>query len=79
MASITARTLTISRWITLSIILSTILVASSQQQPLKKDQVRVCVRWQWAGPPVEGRVTCIEWAVKDCSNRLYPEICKLSG
>jgi hypothetical protein len=44
-----------------------------------KEKVLVCIRWQWVGPPVEGRVTCIEWIYKDCSNRLYPEICKLGG
>jgi len=45
----------------------------------KKDQAWACVRWQWTSSPVDGRVTCVEWAVKDCSNRLYPEICKRGG
>jgi hypothetical protein len=46
---------------------------------LKKDQAWVCVRWQWTNSPVDGRVTCVEWAVKDCANRLYPDICKRGG
>lgn len=46
--------------------------------PIKKE-ILVCIRWQWSGPPFEGKVTCIEWVKKDCSNRLYPEICKLGG
>jgi len=45
----------------------------------KKDEVWACVRWQWTSSPVDGRVTCVEWAKKDCANRLYPEICKRGG
>jgi hypothetical protein len=57
------------------ILLSTMVVASEE----KKDEVLVCVRWQWRGAPFEGKVSCIEWAKKDCSNRMYPELCKLGG
>ena len=60
--------------------LSIMTVASEENlNQLKKDQARVCVRWQWTITPTDGRVTCIEWVVKDCSNRLYPEICKRGG
>ena len=55
------------------ILLSTIVVASDKKQ----DEVLVCTRWKWKGEPFENKVTCIEWTKKDCSNRLYPELCKL--
>lgn len=60
--------------------LSVMAVASQGNlDKLNKDQAWVCVRWQWAGAPADGRVTCLEWVKKDCSNRLYPEICKRGG
>ena len=60
--------------------LSIMVVASEENaHKLKKDEVWVCVRWLWAGAPADGRVTCAEWAKKDCSNRLYPEVCKKGG
>jgi hypothetical protein len=64
-----------------SILLLLTMVVSSEEQSngLKKDEVWLCVRWQWATTPVEGKVNCVEWAKKDCSNRLYPEICKRGG
>jgi hypothetical protein len=70
----------IVKWSVVVLLLSTIVVASEENlSKLKKSQVWVCVRWQWSGAPFEGRVTCVEWAKKDCSNRLYPEICKRGG
>jgi len=60
--------------------LSIMVVASEENlSRSKKDEVWVCVRWMWAGAPVDGQVNCVEWAKKDCSNRLYPEICKRGG
>ena len=60
--------------------LSIMIVASGESSNgLKKDQVRVCVRWQWVNTALEQKVNCVEWAIKDCSNRLYPEICKRGG
>ena len=60
--------------------LSIMAVASEENlTQLKNHQVWVCVRWQWSSAPVEGRVTCVEWAKKDCANRLYPELCKRGG
>ena len=60
--------------------LSIMVVASEENlSRLKKDEAWVCVRWIWAGAPVDGRVNCVEWAKKDCSKRLYPEICKRGG
>ena len=63
--------------------LTSILLVSSieadQKILSKKDEVLVCIRWKWSNAPQENRVNCIEWSKKDCSNRLYPEICKLGG
>ena len=59
------------------LLLLTMVVSSDESNNgLKKDEVWLCVRWQWTGAPVDGGVTCVAWAKKDCSNRLYPEICK---
>jgi len=64
-----------------SLLLVLTMVVSSEEtfNGLKKDEVWSCVRWQWTTTPVEGKVNCVEWAKKDCSNRLYPEICKRGG
>ena len=60
--------------------LSVISAASNGNlEILKKDQVRVCVRWKWTGDVFNRTVYCVEWAIKYCSNRLYPEICKGGG
>ena len=59
--------------------LSVAILTASSETPLKKDEVLVCVRWQWISTAIEGKVACLEWAKKDCSNRLYPEICKKGG
>jgi hypothetical protein len=58
---------------------SVFVLTASSEQTLKKDEVWVCARWQWVSTALEGKVHCIEWAKKDCSERLYKEICKLSG
>ena len=64
-----------------SLLLLLTMVVSSEENSngLKKDEVGVGVRWQWTSAPSEGKVNCVEWAKKDCSNRLYPEICKRGG
>ena len=64
-----------------SLLLLLTMVVSSEENSngLKKDEVWLCVRWQWKNTPVEGKTNCIEWAKKDCSNRMYPEICKRGG
>ena len=67
----------IVKWLVVVLLLLTVIVSSEEtSNGLKKDEVWVCVRWQWDGLPVDGRVNCVGWAKKDCSNRLYPEICK---
>jgi hypothetical protein len=69
----------IVKWVTV-VWLSIMVVASEgSSDGLKKDQARVCVRWQWVQTALEQKVNCVEWAIKDCSNRLYPEICKRGG
>jgi len=63
----------------LTSVLAVVFLTTSSDQILKKNEVWICVKWQWSNSPFEGRVTCVEWAKKDCSGRMYPEICKLSG
>jgi hypothetical protein len=59
--------------------LAVVFLTASSDQILKKNETWVCVKWKWSNGPFEGKVSCLEWAKKDCSNRLYPEICKRSG
>ncbi len=59
--------------------LAVVFLTASSDQILKKNEVWVCVKWKWSRSPFEGKVTCVEWVKKDCSGRMYPEICKLSG
>ena len=70
----------------MAILASTILISSIDadqnillRNTLKKDEVLICIRWKWSNTPQEGKVDCVEWVKKDCSNRLYPEICKRGG
>jgi len=60
-------------------VLAVVLLTASSEIPLKKDEIWKCVRWRWAGTPGQSQVLCVEWNKRDCSNRLYPEICKLGG
>jgi hypothetical protein len=46
---------------------------------LKEHEVWVCTRWGWSHDNGTQRVVCFQWQVKDCSKRLYPNICKLEG
>ena len=59
--------------------LSVAVLTASSNQNLNKDQIWVCVKWQWVNSALEGKVQCVEWAKKDCSNRLHKDICKLGG
>jgi hypothetical protein len=38
-----------------------------------------CVRWTWTGDVYNRKVVCVEWVKRDCSKRLYEDICKLGG
>jgi hypothetical protein len=66
---------TVLKWITILGLLIT-LTASSQE---KVDEILVCVRWQWTGDVFNRKVYCVEWIKKDCSKRLYKDICKTGG
>jgi hypothetical protein len=63
----------------LSTILCLIILTASaeiKESPKKPDEARVCARWMWTGDVFERKVYCVEWVIKDCSNRLYVDICK---
>ena len=60
------------------LLLLTVLAGSAEQKP-NSNIVWVCVRWQSIGDVYNRTVYCLEWKKKDCSDRLYPEICKHGG
>ena len=49
---------------------------AGQNDKLKPNEASVCARWMWTGDVFERKVYCVEWVIKDCSNRLYVDICK---
>jgi len=49
---------------------------AEQNEKLKPNEVKVCARWMWTGDVFDRKVYCVEWVIKDCSNRLYVDICK---
>lgn len=51
------------------------IIISSSATPVSEDKKK-CVRWKWTGDVFERKVYCVEWKKKDCSNRLYEEMCK---
>ena len=55
-----------------------ILSASAEikESPKKPDEVKACARWMWTGDVFDRKVYCVQWVIKDCSNRLHKEICK---
>lgn len=66
------------KWLVIVIPLLTMVVAS-EENPNKKDESWICVRWQWASTAANGKVNCLEWAKQDCSNKLHKDICKHGG
>jgi len=52
---------------------------AEQNEKLKPDEVRACARWMWTGDVFDRKVYYVQWVVKDCSNRLHKEICKLGS
>jgi len=44
----------------------------------KEKPIYECTRWGWTGDVYNRKVICYEWKLKDCSNRRYESICKLS-
>jgi hypothetical protein len=61
----------------LPVLLLLTVLAGSAEQTIDKDAPWICVRWQWTGDVYNRTVYCLEWKKKDCSNRLYKDICKL--
>ena len=62
-----------------SIILCLIILTASaeiKESPKKPDEVWACARWTWTGDVFDRKVYCVEWVIKDCSNRLHVDICK---
>jgi hypothetical protein len=57
-------------------LLFTVILVSAEQKD-NNDTVWICERWQSSGDVFERKVVCIKWIQKDCSNRMYKEICKL--
>lgn len=69
----------IVKWVTVAWLSIMVVASEGSSDGSKKDQARACVRWQWVETALEQKVKCVEWATRDCSNRLYPEICKRGG
>ena len=65
---------TFVKW-TIILLLSATAAVSSEEK--RRDEVKYCVRWTWTGDVYDRQVRCVEWAVRDCSNRLHKEICRL--
>ena len=66
----------------LSIILCLIILTASaeiKESPKKVDEVKTCTKWKWSGDVFNRTIYCVEWTIKDCSQRLHREICKLGG
>lgn len=59
----------------LSLLFSVLLVSAEPKN--NNDVTWICERWVWTGNFSERKVICINWIKKDCSNRMYKEICKL--
>jgi hypothetical protein len=43
----------------------------------KGDSAYECVKWTWTDYGNVRKVYCLEWKKKDCSDRLYKNLCKL--
>jgi hypothetical protein len=65
-----------NRSIKLIVFIICLIILSASAEKTKKDETSKCVRWGWTGDVYERKVYCIEWAKKDCSQRLHKEICK---
>ena len=57
-------------------LLFTVLLVSAEQKD-NNDTTWICERWQSLGDVFGRKVVCVKWVKKDCSNRMYKEICKL--
>jgi len=63
------------KWL-MVLLLTITLTAAGQNEKLKPNETKVCARWMWTGDVFERKVYCVEWIIKDCSNRLHVDICK---
>lgn len=52
---------------------------SNANRILKDDEVWVCSRWGWLTVDGVQQVACFQWQIKDCSDRLHKQICKMEG
>jgi hypothetical protein len=66
------------KWL-IVLLLTVTLSAAGQNEKLKPDEVRACARWMWTGDVFNRTVYCVQWVIKDCSNRLHKDICKLGN
>ena len=62
-------------WIILFLI--NILFLQETVSKEKENTVYECVRWAWVGDVNARKVYCLEWKKKDCSDRVYKDLCKL--
>jgi hypothetical protein len=53
-----------------------LIILSASAEKTKTEDTLKCIRWRWVDNAFERKVYCIEWAKKDCSQRLHKEICK---
>lgn len=65
-----------NRSIKLIVFITCLIILSAGAEKTKKDETLKCVRWKWTGDVFERKVYCVEWAKKDCSQRLHEQICK---
>jgi len=57
------------------VLLASILLTQNPVPNPTSPELYRCVKWTWRGDVYERKVYCLEWVKKDCSKRLYKEIC----
>jgi hypothetical protein len=59
------------------LLFETIANAENPKDKLKPNEAWVCTAWRGSADPSQNSPSvCIKWTKKDCSNRLYVDICK---
>lgn len=53
-------------------------MAQDIKKPVKEPVVYECVRWRYKDF-IKYEVECLEYRIKDCSKRLYKNICRLGA
>lgn len=56
-----------------------VFVAMFSAMSPKEPTVYECVKWAWTGVGTDKQVICLQWQIKDCTNRLHQIICKAGG